>query len=112
MADENKWSCWVFLSLLHEKAEKAVGMLCELRVFVINRETVVVGEEHDSTMFAKAAREDISGPNLALVGPSVSMNKIAGLNIEAVDGDDTKVEQRMNELVACRALVQEKNKGL
>lgn len=65
-------------------------MLGELRVFVVNRKTVVVGEEHDATLFVEAARKNISGPNFAPVGPGVSVNKIASLNIEAVNGDDTK----------------------
>lgn len=99
MAYENQWSRWVIFSLLHEKTEKTVGMLGELCIFVINRETVVVGEEHDSTMLSKAAREDIPRPHFALVGPSISVNKITRLDVEAVDGDDTKVEQRMNRLV-------------
>lgn len=99
MADENQWSCWVVLSLLHEKTEKAVGMLGELRVFVIDRKTVVVGEEHDATMFVVAARENISGPNFAPVGPSISVDKIAGLDVEAVNGDDTKYETK-NERVS------------
>lgn len=90
MADEYQWSCRVIPSLLHEKAEKAVGMLGELRVFVVNRKTVVVGEEHDATVFVEAARKDISGPDFAPVGPGVSVNKVASLNIEAVNGDDTK----------------------
>lgn len=62
-------------------------------------------------MFSIAAGEDISGPNLALVGPSVSVNKIASLDIEAVDGDDAKVVQRMNKLMMKGSLAKEINKG-
>lgn len=62
-------------------------------------------------MFSIAAGEDISGPNLALVGPSVSVNKVAGLDVEAVDGDDAKVGQRMNKLMMKRSVAKGINKG-
>lgn len=100
MANEHQWSCRVILSLLHEQAEEAVGMFGELRVFVVDRKTIVVGEEHDATMFVEAARKNIPWPNLAAVGPSVSVNKIASLNIEAVNGDNTK-QGTKNERVSC-----------
>lgn len=90
MAEENKRSRRVIQSLLHEEAEKAIGMLGEVRVLVIHRKTIIVGEEHDAAMFVEAAGENISGPNFSPVGPSVSVNKIAGLDVEAVNGDDTK----------------------
>jgi hypothetical protein len=64
-------------------------MLGELCVLVVHRKTIVVGEEHNTALFVEAARENISGPNFAPVGPGVSVNKIASLDIEPVNGNNT-----------------------
>jgi hypothetical protein len=89
MADEDQWSRGVSYSLLHEKAEKTVGMFSKLGVFIIHGEAVIIREEHDPALLVKAAGENISGPILVLVGPSVSVDKIAGLDVETVNSDDT-----------------------
>lgn len=90
MANEYQRSCRVIFSILHEQAEETVGMFGEVRVLVVDRKTVVVGEEHHATLFVEAAGKNVSWPDFAPVGPSVSVNKIASFNIETVNGDDTK----------------------
>lgn len=94
VTDEDEWSSRVVKSVLHEKSKKAITMLDESGVFVIHREAVIVGEEHDATTLPKAAGKDIPGPHLATVGPGVSVDIVIGLNIETMYNDDAKDGQR------------------
>lgn len=94
VTDEDEWSRRVIKSVLHEKSKKTIAVLDESGVFISYGEAVIVGEEHDSATLSKAAGEDIPGPKLATEGPSVSVHIVIGLNIETVDGDDTRDGQK------------------